>query len=103
MSPGSLANVYWYGPFLDPTRMRLDQIDGPIGEEMLARTNQASKGNTSDVPTTEANELRRYGLKRFIDFDASAETYVTLKNNFSDVGQYDGVAWAYRKEQEMKG
>jgi len=68
----SLEGAYFYGAFLDKTRMKMEQLGGGIGE----------------------------GLDR--DYDRAKEAYLLLKNNFNQIGRYDDASWAYVKERQME-
>lgn len=68
----SLAGAYFYGAWLDQTRMTKEQLGGRIGEEA---------------------DKKYYEAK---------EAYLLLKNNFNQIGRYDDASWAYIKERQME-
>jgi len=68
----SLAGAYFYGAWLDQTRMTKDQLSGGIGEEIDKEYHKAK------------------------------EAYLLLKNNFNQIGRSDDASWAYRKERQME-
>jgi len=68
----SLKGAYFYNAFLDGTRLKKEQLEGAIGEDL---------------------DRGYYKAK---------EAYLALKNNFAEIGRYDDAAWAYRKERRME-
>jgi hypothetical protein len=67
----SLKEAYFYGIFLDNTRMGREQLGETIGEELEGR------------------------------YDEAKEAYLALKNNFAQIGRYRDESWAYVKERQM--
>ena len=67
----SLEGTYFFGVFLDDTRMRREQLGEAIGEELEGR------------------------------YDEAKEAYLALKNNFAEIGRYRDESWAYVKERQM--
>jgi len=68
----SLDGAYFYGAFLDQTRMRKEQLGEDIGED-IAR-----------------------------EYYKAKEAYLLLKNNFNQIGRYDDASWAYIRERQME-
>ena len=68
----NLAGAYFYGVFLDQTRMKREQLGDRIGEDIHKEYYQAK------------------------------EAYLLLKNNFNQIGRYDDASWAYVKERQME-
>ena len=75
---GSLAGAQWHNALLDKTWVYRRQI-GELAEESEARAN----------PT-------------FATYQRAAETYLTLKTNFTSLGNYEDAAAFYVKEQQME-
>ncbi len=92
----SLAGAFWYGAFLDRTRIRSDQLGKAIGDEMLEMLAKGEIAKERPV-TRAARSLSRAELYRY-----ASESYLLLKNNFGSIGRYEDVAWAYIKEQQME-
>jgi uncharacterized protein YjbI with pentapeptide repeats len=69
---GNISNIYISGAWLDRNRMRHEQFDNAIGEELDQ------------------------------NYIAARAGYLMLKQNFYDLGDYDGASWAYRKERRME-
>ena len=78
-----LYAAFWYGSYLDRTRMRRDSLGHAIGDELSAK----GRG----VPPRPS-----------IDFHRAREAYLALKTNFESLGRYDDAAWAYVKERRME-
>ena len=67
-----LLEARFYRARLDRTMLGRDQLGSAIGDELAREYRQAR------------------------------ETYIALKQNFDDLGDYDGASWAYRKERRME-
>ena len=78
-----LDRAFWYGSYLDRTRIRRESLGGAIGEEL------AAKGHVS----------HHYIPRAFI---YARESYLALKTNFDSIGRYGDASWAYVKEQQME-
>jgi uncharacterized protein YjbI with pentapeptide repeats len=74
----TLEGAFWYGCFLDRTRIWRHSLGQAIGDEL------------------EAHEE-----KTPVAYRGASEAYLLLKNNFESIGRYGDAAWAYIKEQQM--
>jgi uncharacterized protein YjbI with pentapeptide repeats len=79
-----LTHIRVAGAYLDRTRLRREQLGENIGEEREARESKASAINRAEFYTQ------------------AKHSYLALKQNFEDLGDYDAASWAYRKEREME-
>ncbi len=68
----SILNVSFNGAELDKTKIRREQLGNAIAEEQ-----------NGDYPTAK-------------------QIYISLKQNFHDLGDYEAASWAYRKERRME-
>ncbi len=68
----NITNIYLADAWLDKTRLRHTQLGGAIGEEIDG------------------------------DYTAAKNAYLILKQNFDDLGDYEGSSWAYLKERRME-
>lgn len=84
MSRCHLQGVKLRGAWLDRTRMWRHQLGDKVGEELQADSSEGP-------PRTRA--------AYYLD---ARETYLLLKQNFDDLGDYDAAGWAYRKERRME-
>lgn len=67
-----IDNIFIWGAWLDKTRLRRKQLGRAIGEELAG------------------------------DYGYAKHGYLTLKQNFDDLGDYGAASWAYRKERRME-
>ena len=72
LSNATITHIYISNAWLDKTRLWHKQLGGAIGEDLAGEYEQAKHG------------------------------YLALKQNFGDLGDYDAVNWAYRKERRME-
>jgi len=84
----SLVGAHWGRAFLDYTRIDRRYLGRSIGDE---------------------DEAHRHGSGGFDDkllkaeaYRDASEAYLLLKNNFNQIGRYEGASWAYVKEQQME-
>jgi len=75
----ALDGAWWYGAYLDETRIGRETLGQAVGEELEVRCTGAAW-----------------------HCHLAKEAYLLLKNNFSRTGRYEDASWAYVKEQQME-
>ena len=75
----SLYGAFWYGCYLDRTRIHRESLGQAIGDERLAHEQKTPAA-----------------------YREASEAYLVLKNNFNSIGRYEDASWAYVKEQQME-
>ncbi len=77
-----LRGAMLHGARLEKTKMHPGSLGRSVGEELVASGKQE----------------RHYTISYF----EAADVYLDLKANFSALGYYDAVSWAYVKERQME-
>src|SRR5262249_53449420 len=72
LSQCEIARISLGGAKLDDTQLRLNQLEGAIGEELSG------------------------------DFERAAQGYLALERNFEGLGDHDAASWAYRRRRRMQ-
>jgi hypothetical protein len=72
LSQSEISHIFLGGAKLDDTHLRLNQLDGAIGEELAG------------------------------DFEMAAQGYLALERNFEGLGDHDAASWAYRRRRRMQ-
>jgi hypothetical protein len=80
----SIANIYLSDAWLDKNKLRRQDLEGAIGEELAA------------------NYTQQPDEQRAIQYKAAKRGYLVLKQNFDDLGDYEAASWAYIREREME-
>jgi uncharacterized protein YjbI with pentapeptide repeats len=75
----SVDGAHWYGALLDHTRIKRESLGKAIGDEVEAHQRRTAQA-----------------------YRQASEAYLSLKNNFNQIGRYEDASWAYVKEQQME-
>ena len=78
----NLRRAMLHGAKFNKTKIRPGNLGGSVGEELVASGKQE--------------------MNYKISYFEAADVYLDLKANFSDLGYYDAVSWAYVKERQME-
>lgn len=77
-----LRRAMLHGAKFNKTKIRPGNLGGSVGEELVASGKQE--------------------MNYKISYFEAADVYLDLKANFSALGYYDAVSWAYVKERQME-
>lgn len=98
LAPGALRGAFWATTYLDRSRRSRDQLDGCVGEEIVAERNRR-RAEKQAFASVGAVDL---AAKPWLSHWDARESYLNLKTNFNSIGRYADASWAYRRERTME-